>query len=76
MDAFGAPPDIMAFDLSALAKAYADHDEPAREALTSCCSPTNTPTCWRNRSWTASAGQKLGPRRGRPYGYAAASALQ
>ncbi len=32
-DAFGAPPDIIAFDLSALAKAYADHDKAAREAL-------------------------------------------
>jgi hypothetical protein len=32
-DAFGAPPDIMAFDLSALVKAYADRDEAAREAL-------------------------------------------
>jgi hypothetical protein len=34
-DAFGAPPDTMAFDLSALVKAYADHDEAARETLMS-----------------------------------------
>ena len=34
-DAFGTPPDVMAFDLSALATAYADRDEAAREALMS-----------------------------------------
>jgi hypothetical protein len=34
-DAFGAPPDVMAFDLSALAGVYADYDKAAREALTS-----------------------------------------
>lgn len=34
-DAFGTPPDVMAFDLSALAKAYPDRDEAAREALMS-----------------------------------------
>jgi len=34
-DAFGTPPDVVAFDLSALATAYADRDESAREALMS-----------------------------------------
>ena len=34
-DAFGATPDVMAFDLSALAKVYADYDERARESLMS-----------------------------------------
>jgi hypothetical protein len=34
-DAFGTPPDIMAFDLSALAGAYNDRDEAARTALMS-----------------------------------------
>jgi len=32
-DAFGTPPDVMAFDLSALVTAYADRDEAARETL-------------------------------------------
>ena len=34
-DAFGTPPNVMAFDLSVLSKAYADRDEAAREALMS-----------------------------------------
>ncbi|HEX3458331.1 MAG TPA: hypothetical protein VHR97_10295 [Candidatus Baltobacteraceae bacterium] len=34
-DAFGTPPDVMAFDLSALAAAYDDHAEAARKALMS-----------------------------------------
>jgi hypothetical protein len=34
-DAFGTPPDVTAFDLSALATAYADRDEAAPEALMS-----------------------------------------
>jgi hypothetical protein len=34
-DAFGTPPNVMAFDLSALATAYDDRDEGAREALMS-----------------------------------------